>query len=113
MPGNSLQFYELPARRSAAPRSVFNFSRILRMCGRVVAPVSRRQRKQTLAGGSGAVAARRGSGGVAGEPADLPLHQLPVQAGRPHELVGLSVLNDAATLQHDDAVEVTERGQAV
>src|SRR4029077_19472410 len=54
--------------------------------------------------------ARGVSGGLQGQAVDLALHELAVQTLLAHQTVGGAVLNRLAELQHDDAVEIPDRG---
>ena len=51
------------------------------------------------------------SGGLQGQAVDLALHELAVQTVLAHQTVGGAVLNCLAELQHDDAVEIPDRGE--
>jgi len=51
------------------------------------------------------------SGRLLRQPIHFALHQLAIKPLAAHENVGRAVLNDAAGLQHHDAVEIAHRGQ--
>ena len=60
-----------------------------------------------------AVAGRSRSGGLLGEAAHLPLHEIAIGPFVAHQHIGRPILDDLSGLQHDDAVEIPDRRKAM